>query len=197
MYLTILSTLSVIKPDDEFFLLKNTTVTHFSPLFNFYIPWKRQKTFNFPIFSGDIEMGHWAKWVILENQKRENKNRCQQINIINLFLSLAKKTVQKKQCWKIFENNFFWSSLQKFYRYLEQYPKRNEISEIMTKILRKTLEATLKIFFLKSFSENLPSTINIYKYRLKNSCLANVWNYHFVYFKFVYKTLISIKPLKI
>ena len=52
-------------------------------------------------------MGHWAKWVILENQKRENKNRCQQINIINLFLSLAKKTVQKKQCWKIFENNFF------------------------------------------------------------------------------------------
>ena len=31
-------------------------LTHFSPIFHFYTPWKRQK-----IFSGGIEMEHWAK----------------------------------------------------------------------------------------------------------------------------------------
>ena len=35
--------------------------THFSPMFYFYTPWKRQKTFGFQMFSGGIEMGHWAK----------------------------------------------------------------------------------------------------------------------------------------
>ena len=33
---------------------KNTKSTHFSPMFHFYIPWKRQK------FVG-IEIEHWAK----------------------------------------------------------------------------------------------------------------------------------------
>ena len=30
-------------------------------MFYFYIPWKRQKTIGFLMFSGGIEMEHWAK----------------------------------------------------------------------------------------------------------------------------------------
>ena len=30
-------------------------------MFHFYIPWKRQKTFDFLIFSGGIEMDVWHK----------------------------------------------------------------------------------------------------------------------------------------
>ena len=30
---------------------------------HFYTPWKRQKTFDFPTFSGGIEMEYWANWV--------------------------------------------------------------------------------------------------------------------------------------
>ena len=36
-------------------------LTHFNPMFRFYIPWKHQKTFSFLPFSGDIKMEHWAK----------------------------------------------------------------------------------------------------------------------------------------
>ena len=36
-------------------------LTHLSPMFHFYTPWKRQKTFSFLTFSGVIEMEHWAK----------------------------------------------------------------------------------------------------------------------------------------
>ena len=32
------------------------SLTHFSPTFNFYTPWKRQKTFVFFTFSGSVEM---------------------------------------------------------------------------------------------------------------------------------------------
>ena len=37
------------------------TLTHFSPISQFYTPWKRQKTFGFLTFSGGIEMWHWTK----------------------------------------------------------------------------------------------------------------------------------------
>ena len=33
-------------------------LTHFSPVFHFYTPWKRHKTFGFLMSSGDIEMEH-------------------------------------------------------------------------------------------------------------------------------------------
>ena len=36
-------------------------LTHFSPMLHFYTPWKRQKTFDFLMFSGGIEIGHWDK----------------------------------------------------------------------------------------------------------------------------------------
>ena len=36
-------------------------LTHFSPVSHFYIPWKRQKTKGFLMFSGGIEMWHWTK----------------------------------------------------------------------------------------------------------------------------------------
>ena len=37
--------------------------TYFSPMFHFYTPWKRQKTFGFLTFSGSIEMSHCTKMV--------------------------------------------------------------------------------------------------------------------------------------
>ena len=38
-------------------------LTLFSPIFNFYNPWKHQKTFGFLTFSGGIEMVYWGlKW---------------------------------------------------------------------------------------------------------------------------------------
>ena len=36
-------------------------LTHFSPVLHFYIPWKSQKTKGFLMFSGGIDMDHWAK----------------------------------------------------------------------------------------------------------------------------------------
>ena len=36
-------------------------LTHFSPVSYFYTPWKRQKTKDFPTFSGGKEMWHWTK----------------------------------------------------------------------------------------------------------------------------------------
>ena len=41
--------------------LAENELTHFSPMFHFCIPWKRQKTEGFLTFSGGIEMEHWAK----------------------------------------------------------------------------------------------------------------------------------------
>ena len=39
----------------------NVFITHFRPIFQFYTPWKRQKTLGFPTFLVGIEMEHWAK----------------------------------------------------------------------------------------------------------------------------------------
>ena len=36
-------------------------LTHFTPMFHFYTPNKRQRTFGFRMFSGDAKMEHWAK----------------------------------------------------------------------------------------------------------------------------------------
>ena len=36
-------------------------ITHFSPKFHFYTPWKRQKTFGSLMFAGSIEMEHCAR----------------------------------------------------------------------------------------------------------------------------------------
>ena len=36
-------------------------LTHISPMFHFYTPWKCQKTFDFLIFSGGAEVEHWAE----------------------------------------------------------------------------------------------------------------------------------------
>ena len=35
-------------------------LTHFSPMFCFYTPWKRQKTFGFPTLSKAEEIEHWT-----------------------------------------------------------------------------------------------------------------------------------------
>ena len=40
---------------------RTTDLTHFSPMFYFYTPWKRQKTFGFLRFPRGIEMEHWGK----------------------------------------------------------------------------------------------------------------------------------------
>ena len=37
------------------------SLANFSPMSHFYTPWKRQKTYGFLTFSGDIEMWHWTK----------------------------------------------------------------------------------------------------------------------------------------
>ena len=37
------------------------SLTHFMPIFPFYTPGKRQKTRDFLIFSGGIEMEHWPE----------------------------------------------------------------------------------------------------------------------------------------
>ena len=57
----------------EFITEKNKVyfpfLTHFSSMFHFYTPWKRQKTsktFGFLTFSGGVEMEHWLKWVKLQ-----------------------------------------------------------------------------------------------------------------------------------
>ena len=36
-------------------------LTHFSPEFHFYTPWKRKKTSHSLKFSGGMEMEHWSK----------------------------------------------------------------------------------------------------------------------------------------
>ena len=36
------------------------TLTHFSPVWHFYTPWKRQKTKGFQTFLGGIEMSLWT-----------------------------------------------------------------------------------------------------------------------------------------
>ena len=42
-------------------LLNCEILTHFSLMFNFSTPWKRQKTFSFLSFSGGTEIEHWDK----------------------------------------------------------------------------------------------------------------------------------------
>ena len=42
---------------------RNKSLTHFRPIFPFYIPLKRQKTFSFLTFSGGIERDHGLKGV--------------------------------------------------------------------------------------------------------------------------------------
>ena len=37
--------------------------THCKPMFQFYTPWKHQKTRGFLMFPGGIEMKYWLKWV--------------------------------------------------------------------------------------------------------------------------------------
>ena len=39
------------------------TLTYFRPMFPFYTPWKRQKTFGFLTFSGGIEREYWPEMV--------------------------------------------------------------------------------------------------------------------------------------
>ena len=36
-------------------------LNHFTPMFYFYTPWKRQKTFGFLTASEGIEMEHWPE----------------------------------------------------------------------------------------------------------------------------------------
>ena len=45
--------------------LMNIQLTHFSPVSNFFTPWKRQKTFGFLTFSGGIEWNTRLKWAKL------------------------------------------------------------------------------------------------------------------------------------
>ena len=42
-------------------MMNANLTTHFSPMFHFYTPWKRQKTKGFLTFLGGIEIEHWAK----------------------------------------------------------------------------------------------------------------------------------------
>ena len=50
-------------------------LTNFSPMFHFYSPWKRHKTFGFLTFSGGIEMEHWSKMLhqFTINKKMKHK----------------------------------------------------------------------------------------------------------------------------
>ena len=41
--------------------LRTNLLAHFSPMFDFYTHWKRQKTQGFLTFSGGIEMENWGK----------------------------------------------------------------------------------------------------------------------------------------
>ena len=41
--------------------LVNTYLTHFKPMYPFYTPKKRQKTFGFLTSSGGIEREHWPQ----------------------------------------------------------------------------------------------------------------------------------------
>ena len=41
--------------------LRTNLLAHFSPMFDFYTPWKRQKTQGFLTFSDGIEMENWGK----------------------------------------------------------------------------------------------------------------------------------------
>ena len=38
-----------------------SNLTHFKPMFHFYISWKHQKTSGFLVFPGRIEVEHWLK----------------------------------------------------------------------------------------------------------------------------------------
>ena len=51
-----------------FFFFEKVLLTHFSTMFHFYTPWKRQKTFGFLAFSGGIEMEHSVKMVNSEKK---------------------------------------------------------------------------------------------------------------------------------
>ena len=42
-------------------MMNANLTTHFSPMFHFYTPWKRQKTKGFLTFLGGTEIEHWAK----------------------------------------------------------------------------------------------------------------------------------------
>ena len=44
-------------------VIREKCLTHFSPISDFYTPWKRQKTYGFLKFSGGIDMWHWTKMV--------------------------------------------------------------------------------------------------------------------------------------
>ena len=46
-------------------------LTHPSPVFHFYTPWKCEKTFSFPTFSGDTDIDHWAKMALSLYQKSD------------------------------------------------------------------------------------------------------------------------------
>ena len=54
------------------------SLTHFNPMFYFCIPCKRQKTFGFLTFSGEIEMEHWA------NKELINKLLMRKAEVFNL-----------------------------------------------------------------------------------------------------------------
>ena len=51
--------LGIVKRLSHFHI--SCTLTHFSTIFHFYTPWKRQKTKGFLTLSGGIEMEHWTK----------------------------------------------------------------------------------------------------------------------------------------
>ena len=54
------------------------SLTHFNPMFYFCTPCKRQKTFGFLTFSGEIEMEHWA------NKELINKLLMKKEEVFNL-----------------------------------------------------------------------------------------------------------------
>ena len=45
-----------------------SVINHFSPVSQFYIPWKQQKTKGFPIFLEGIEMWYWPKMDYLKTK---------------------------------------------------------------------------------------------------------------------------------
>ena len=67
-----------MKKLDHEFKIAEYSLTHFNTMFYFRTPCKRQKTFGFLTFSGEIEMEHWA------NKELINKLLMKKEEVFNL-----------------------------------------------------------------------------------------------------------------
>ena len=104
-------------------------ISHFTPLISFYTPWKHQKTMDFRIFSGSLEIEHWpyigkitlpmckitcqshvlwygsshpelvSKKVVLKNFWKFTWKRLYQCLFLNKVAGLSPAALLKKRLW--------------------------------------------------------------------------------------------------